>query len=439
MEKKEISIKELFNVLWARKYLILIFAGAFFIVSAAGSFIYDKTSSQVSTIVTLQWNGSGSGEHPDGTRFDYNEVIQPYIISNALDQIDNTDLDSGGVREEITITPILPNNVQALLIIAIENGEDTSFFATDFKLTIDNGRLDISVDEGADLLNAVIDQFRIEFERKFIQQVSVLDFTDTDFDDFDYIDSFTILDTQVALIESIMNLRIEQDPGFVSSTTGISFSDILVRTNLLKQLELVQIESRTNTYLLTKDSDYLITKLSYDIVQMQLDLDKATSNQTSTQALIDNYAGSVTTILIPGMDASQVLEIDTYYNILIENLIEIQYTISELEQDIIYNQIQIDKLEGNDPTFILTVEKRAEEIAKVEAAIDSADAALELIVSDSNTLLVEYNAYITSNIVKPLMTPQYESNVSVALISLVGLVIGAGIGTVVVLFKHDWK
>ena len=65
--------------------------------------------------------------------------------------------------------------------------------------------------------------------------------------------------------------------------------------------------------------------------------------------------------------------------------------------------------------------------------------AVESIVSDANILLKEYNEYLTSNIIKPLLAPEYQSSVSVLMISAIGLVLGAGIGTVVVLFKHDWN
>ena len=439
MEEREISIKELVQIVWKGKFLILIAAGILFVLALAGGLIYDRSNSQVSTIVTIQWSGVTKGEYPDGTRFDYNIAIEPYVITLALEEEGITHLTTNDIREAVDMVPIVPGDVVSLIQTALEEGEQISYYPTDYKIIMDNGNLDLTVDEGRDLLNELIVQFREDFERKFIQQTIILDFTEAEFNDYDYVDIYSILSTQITLIDNAMNNRVGLDPGFVSTTLGIGFGDILVRTSLVRQLELDQIDSRTTTYLLTKDKEYLITNYTYQIDLKQLELDKALINVVDAQTMVDDYTGSVNTIIIPGMDPTQVLEIDTYYNILLGSLVTLNLLVSELTNDISYFELQIDRLEGVDPSFDFTPTKIAEEIAKVESSITSADATLEDIVSDANTLLVEYNAFTTSNIIKPLMTPAYESSVSVLMISAVGLVLGAGIGTVVVLFKHDWE
>ncbi|KFZ27393.1 MAG: hypothetical protein KQ78_00305 [Candidatus Izimaplasma bacterium HR2] len=437
MEEREISIKELINVIWRGKVTIVMLASAFLFIGAVTSFVYDKTNSQVSTVLTLQWNGVTRGEYPDGTRFDYNTAIESYVISMALEAEGIEGLTTNDVREAIDMVPIVPSDISSVILTALEEGEQISYYPTDYKIVVDNGALDLSVQEATDFLNELIDQMRFDFEKKYIQQSVILDFTDADFDEYDYIEVYSILNTQITLIDNAMNNRVGIDPGFVSPTLGIGFADILVRTSLVRQIDLSQISSRTNTYLLTKDVDYLITNYTYQIDVKQLDLNKALVNVADAQLMVDNYAGSVNTIIIPGMDTN--LEIDTYYNTLINNLVILQKQVSDLSTDIDYYELQIDRLSGDDPNFDISIEKLAEEIAKVEASILNADTALEGIISDSNTLLIEYNVYTTSNIIKPLMAPQYESSISVVMYTGIGLIVGAGIGAVVVLFKHEWE
>lgn len=439
MEEREISLKELFDVVWNGKFIIAIAAVALLVIGAVGAYVKDQFSSSVATIITLQWDGIGSGEYPDGTRFDYTETIQPYVITNALEEAGITSITSTDIRNAISITPIVPGNVAAMIQQSLENGEQISYFSSDYRIVLDNGALKLSVEEGRDLLNNLIDQFRNDFERKYIQNTSVLNFTNSDFTSYDYVDSYLILNTQIQLIDSAMEMKLEADPGFVSPTLGFGFSDILVRTSLLKQLDLEQISSRTSSYLLTKDVEYLKTKYSYTIEIKQLELDKALSKAANAQLLVDNYSGSVNTILIPGMDPSTILEINAYYDTLLGNLVTVQNEISILEEDIAYLEKQINRLEGNDPLFVVTPQKQAEEIVKVEAAITNAANELSGIVQDANTLLTEYNTYITSTIIKPLMAPQYESSVNMLLISAISFVVGAGLGTIYVLFKHDWE
>lgn len=439
MEEREISIKELVKVIWNGKFMIIILAASFLFIGAVGAFVMDKTSSQVSTILTVQWSGVTDGEYPDGTRFDYNTAIEPYVITLAMEEQGITGLDTNDVREAIELLPIVPSNIRSLIQTALEEGEQISYYPTDFKIVLDNGKIDLSVDEGRDFINELIEQYRIDFERKYIQQSVILDFTDVDFTEYDYVDIHRILETQITLIDNAMNNRVVLDPGFVSTSLGIGFADILVRTSLVSQLELAQISSRTTTYLLTKDVDYLITNYTYRIDLKQLELDKANTNVIDAKALVapGAYLGSTQSIVIPGVDSP--IEIDTYYDTLISNLVSLQKEVSELENDIIYLGEQITKLEAIDPLDTVAVAKRAAEVAKVESSISSADIALDSIITDSNILLVEYNAYTTSNIIKPLMAPGYESSVSVLMYAGIGLIIGAGIGAVVVLFKHDWE
>ena len=437
MEEREISIKELIDVIWKGKFMILILAVAFFLVGIVGSVIMENRSSEVSTVLSLQWQGVIEGEYPDGTRFDYNTAIEAYVITLALEAQGIETLTTNDVRGAMNIVPIVPNNMAIAIQNALEDGEQIAFYPTDYKIIINNNALDLTVDETSDLIIEIIDQFRIDFEKRYIQTSVILDFTNEDFDDYDYVDIHNIFETQISIIESAMNDRVELDPGYISPTLGIGFSNILVRTDLVNQLELSQISSRTNTYLLTKDVEYLITNYTFKIDQKQLELDKALVNVVDAQTMIDNYTGSVNTIIIPGLETD--FEVDTYYNVLIDNLVLLQREISELENDIIYIETQIVRLNGEDPNYIISDEKTEEEIEKVEEFILSAKGKLSDIVSDSNIMLSEYYTYTTSDVIKPLMSPQYESSVSKLMYAGIGLIIGAGIGTVVVLFKHDWE
>ena len=276
MEEREIRLKELFDVIWKGKWIIAVAAIAAFVIAAAGSFIYDGTKSKVVTIVTMQWDGVGEGEYPDGSRFDYANAIEATAITFAVDA-QGLSLTTNEVRNAMTLSPIVPNDVLVAIQSAIENGEELSYFPTDYRFTLDNGKLGISVQEASELINEIINQFKADFERKFIYQMSVLDFTATDFDEYDFLDIYDILDTQVKAINSLMEPRSEFD--FYSPTLGLTFNDILVRTEIVERIELTQVITRTNNYLLTKDKAYLVTNYQYKIEQAKLAVDKAIAKE----------------------------------------------------------------------------------------------------------------------------------------------------------------
>ena len=163
MEEREISIKELINVIWRGKVTIVMLASAFLFIGAVTSFVYDKTNSQVSTILSLQWNGVTRGEYPDGTRFDYNTTIEAYVITMALEAEGIEGLTANNIRNATDMIPIVPGSVTSVIQTALEGGEQISYYPTDYKIVLDNGALDLTVQEATDFLNELIDQFRLDF------------------------------------------------------------------------------------------------------------------------------------------------------------------------------------------------------------------------------------------------------------------------------------
>lgn len=432
----EISIKELIEVIWKKKIFIAIVTASVFVLTVIGSLIYDNSTTNMVVYVNVEWDGIEVGEYPNGNTFDYTQAISPEVITLAIEEM-GLDLNSSDIREATDVVPIIPSDVSVLLQNALQDGEQMYYFATNYKIVLDYNKLGISSNIADDLLITLIENFENDFESNYVFSEQVIDFTDTDISEYDYVDAYTILESQVEILEEMMNEKYIENPEFTSNTVNQGFSEILVRTDLVNTVKIQEIKSRVTTYLLSKDPDYLITKYYYLIEEDTLSLNKALLKETDLQTLVDNYSGSVTTIIIPG--ANDVLEIDTYYEILLENLIGVQTEIAELQEDINYHQMLIDRLDGTSSEFNISPEKRAEEIARVEDLIDESNVELGEIIEDANLMLKDYQDYKISDIINPLTTPQSVSNVSVLLYGVVSLVVGLGIGTVVVLFKHDWK
>lgn len=436
MEEREISLKELFSVVWKKKYIIGLVTIIGLVVFGLGGFVYNLGQERTVSYISLQWDGIGKGEYPNGERFDYTEAVEPYVIQAAIDA-QGLDLNVQEVREQIVLSPVLPDDIQSIIATALEEGEQITYFATDYKVILNHKELGLTESEARSLIEQIIIEFREDFNKKFISQSVVLDYTGEDFDDLEYVDIAKILDSQVGLIRSKMAAGLADDPNF-QSVTGITFNDVIVRTDLVQVVELNQIKSRTTAYLLAKDPEYLAVSYQYTIELKQLELDKELQNEGDAEAAVLAYEGNVITqIVIPGVDGAY--EFDTYYDTLIANLLSVQSRISELENDIAYYQLQIDRLNGSVPLGF-TTQKQAEEALVVESFIDSADQKLSVIVNDANELLVEYNNYLTSNTIKPLMTPVVEVlGMSTLIIGAIGAILSGGIATLVVLFKHDWN
>ena len=168
--EKEISLQELFKVLWKGKFVILLTLFSVLIVTFIGIKIYSTKKSQVSTVVTLQWEGINDGQYPDGGAFNYKHLIDPYIIIETLEQVSLTKINNNDLRNAIVITPLIPDNIVATIEKAIKEGKNYDYYPTHYKITISNGALNISVSEAQSLLNEMIEQFRCRFNKKYVNQ-----------------------------------------------------------------------------------------------------------------------------------------------------------------------------------------------------------------------------------------------------------------------------
>ncbi len=426
-EDPGISLKEIFTVVWNWKWVLIIITFIGLFVSVFAGYLVNKSDVQVATVIELQWNGINLGEYPDGQRFDYGGVFDGPVYGNVIEQM-ALDMSVDELKSSIKLTPIVPNNIQEIIINSLEKGVDYTYYPTSFTMTMDFSALNITETKAKNILTALVDGLRTEFERKYVQRTVILDFTEVSLDEYDYIEAYEILNSQVTLINNAISNVMPGANEFVSSTLGISFNDILVRTSVLRTIELNNMESRINNYLLSKDKDLLITIYQYRVEQYELSLAKEEDIETGLQTLIDNYVGSTSTIIIPGLDSGYNLDTDPYLNTLYANLVSTKTKIAEYEQDIIYYNLRIDRLEGNDPLFVVTPEKEAAEIANVEASIDGASVVLSNIVEDVDVLLTEYNLFVTRGLVKTLMPPQLVAGTSIVLYGAIGIILGGIIG-----------
>ena len=141
----------------------------------------------------------------------------------------------------------------------------------------------------------------------------------------------------------------EGNEHYVSNDLKIGFNDILIRCNLLCATTLKRISSRIDTYYLAKDTEYLISQYGYEISRLKTELVKAKALETNLSDLIANYDGNTQTIILPGGDPAQVIEIDTYYNQLMDSLLNQQRLIIDLESEIGRYEKLVQRYKGEDP------------------------------------------------------------------------------------------
>ncbi len=439
IEDEGISLIDLFLIVWRKKFLIAFLSFLGLVLGGAVAIVMNGNNETLATIVEYQWDGINEGEYPNGARFEATNAFTVTVYLNAIEAA-GVELTSNEVREQLTIRPIVPNNILNAIQQAIENGEELTYFPTAFKYSLNAGQLGINEAQARTLLNALIDGFREDFEAKYIQQAVVLNYALTNLDTYDYSEVARIYGTQLELIESAIEQVLPEANTFVSTELGLSFNDVLVELDLVRTVDLNNMNALINTFLLTKNIDRAITRLEYNNEIKELELAKETQVLTNLQAAITSYPGSEQTIVIPGLDGT--IETTTYLEVLYTQLLVSQRTIAELEQDIAFNESRIVLYEaqrdnnGNSPA---AQEALAELTEENTGLLDTTNTIINTLVTNTNTLLEEYNLIVVRNIATNLTSPTVEEGSNTLLFAAIGLVLGGIISLGVVFVDHTMK
>jgi len=436
-EMDEISIKELIETVWHYKWFIIVITVFFALGAYVTGQVVESQETRVETIVSLEWNGLVDGTYPDGDRFIYNNMFESYVLGDALQEASLDDITTTDFRSHLSIQPIIPNNVVQLIEQGIERGEQITYYATEYKLAVDVGALDITVEQAKMLLEYLIEEFTVDFENKYIQKAVVLQYTDVDLSSYDYEETYQVLVNQTDLLESVTNTALENGSNFTSNSLQIGFDDLLSRLQLVRDVELDNIQTRVNNYMLTKEIDFLITRYEYMIEEYSLELAKMIDFETVLTEDITNYTGNETIVIIPGIDDEY--SVDPYINQLYQELVDTQRSITVLENDVIYYENKITDLQMLEQSNNVTSEEYQRQISLVESSIVSASANIDDIASDLDTMLEEYNAHITRNTVLLLTSPQVVSDTNVLLYTAIGTVLGGMVSLFVVFLRETLK
>ena len=439
VEDEGISLIDLFLIVWRKKFLIIALSFLGLVLGGAFAFVMNNNNETLATIVEYQWDGINEGEYPNGARFEASNAFTVTVYLDAIEEA-GVELTSNEVREQLTIRPIVPNNVLNAIQQAIENGEELTYFPTAFKYSINAGQLGISEAQASTLLNALIDGFREDFEAKYIQQAVVLNYALTNLNTYDYSEVARIYGTQLELIESAIERVLPEANTFISTELGLSFNDILVELDLVRTVDLNNMNALVNTFLLTKNIDRAITRLEYDNEIKELELAKETQVLTNLQEAIVSYPGSEQTIVIPGLDG--IIETTTYLEVLYTELLESQRTIAELEQDIAFNESRIVLYEAqrdNNQNNLAAQAALNELTEENTGLLDTTNTIINVLVTNTNTLIEEYNLIVVRNIAINLTSPTVEEGSNTLLFAAIGLVLGGMVSLGVVFIDHTMK
>lgn len=430
-----ISIWDIFKYIFKWKFFII---GAV-IVSILLSYVYVNSNQTYSAAAVIQLNNEciKSGNAPDGTRYDYNEIVSPNVMTDVIEELGlSKTVDS--LRTRITITPIIPDTETEIKESMEKEGEKYEYFPNTFQLGY-NGRGGESASYVRDILEAVVDNYIEFYTEKYGQLVSINDIAfDAQMGNYDYIEMADMLSDNVDDIIVTLDNYYEKDSSFRSTTTGLNFSDIVKEYKYLEEFVIPEIYSDIYRGQITKDKELLIKTYTQKKEQYLIEKNTFLNAAEMAKTRMDSFATANKNV--PNAynktteDNNDDLEIinevhdeinpnntSTTYDTLINDYVD-----KSAEAN--HRQVEAERCDEIIAKFTAETDKFIDVEAiksRVEREITSAQKKMTELAKTTNETINDYNEYSSTENVSSLTGVNYYANLTFSIYALIAVVGGA--------------
>lgn len=352
-----------------KKYLFLwIVIAAFLgmlVVSCVILFNKNVSTSNITALVSFNYDGIASGLDPDGNEFDVNKIKSPNIIEDALTNSDESLSYVEKVRRNISIKGIIPNEALDKISLyqsvyskggtaaldAVNSLLEIGYYPSYYIITFDYNAAGIDLDKGKKILDGILNSYQeyffktYSFNKALGNAVVAVDYTEYDYPAA--VDVFNSTLDDLSLY--IQKLDKSDDTNFRSQTTGYSFNDLLSSINTVKSADLDSLSSYITINNVTNDRDQLIVFYQYKIEEMGRELKVYESQLQSITNSIDEYEKDTLLVFGSGTENSDTTytQASEKYDQLIEEKLEVQDSVSRCKQRVSYFTNRLNALKEN--------------------------------------------------------------------------------------------
>ena len=262
----EIDLREIFSVLWRRKWLIFGVVVASVVLAYGWSMLH--STSYTKSMMQLNFSGIDKHLYPDGTQFETHDIISQDILNVAADAIENTghrELYLKNPRSFIFVEPVIPIEVKEKIKAMERNKQTYVYLPSQFTVSFIQPRNGVFThEEKKQVLLAINKAFEAKFADEYVnKKLLAVNLTPDILDTYDYIEVVDIFESYIDTYSAYVNDMIKNAGLYRSPESGVSFVDILSSLDNIKKMDLHEIESILKISLETKHKDALIKKYQY--------------------------------------------------------------------------------------------------------------------------------------------------------------------------------
>ena len=423
---------------WPLIALMSFCAGVFFMRYATSNQSYTAQS-----IIKYNYSNAEDGKTPSGEDLDVSEIFSSTVVKEAIENLGLT-VNVDTIRSGGTVTGIVPDDVTKTQEAKIDKGEDVEkYHSTEYivKLSVSS---DYSTEYVRTMLDEILSCYFANFGEKYVDYSTIPNNAAAlDGQGYDYIEQAEILNNTVAQITANLGNCQAAHPEFVSSTTGLSLSDLLDEYNYVSDVEIPYLFSEILGGKLTQNREVLLKKYQERYNTYVMDSDVDSEKVAAVLEVIQSYgnknkdgslyyqrgARSGTEDDTGGFVLSDVYEEDTnidrttVYDNLISDYVTILNRQSNNVIDAAYCQYIIGVFQDAADSTDVSSENQAFSQQSVEQEIDALQSQLNSLYESLSITMKEYNEYCGAVNLGVLASTTVSEKINVKLYILLGVAV----------------
>ena len=423
---------------WPLIALMSFCAGVFFMRYATSNQSYTAQS-----IIKYNYSKAEDGKTPSGEDLDVSEIFSSTVVKEAIENLGLT-VNVDTIRSGGTVTGIVPDDVTKTQEAKIDKGEDVEkYHSTEYivKLSVSS---DYSTEYVRTMLDEILSCYFANFGEKYVDYSTIPNNAAAlDGQGYDYIEQAEILNNTVAQITANLGNCQAAHPEFVSSTTGLSLSDLLDEYNYVSDVEIPYLFSEILGGKLTQNREVLLKKYQERYNTYVMDGDVDSEKVAAVLEVIQSYgnknkdgslyyqrgARSGTEDDTGGFVLSDVYEEDTnidrttVYDNLISDYVTILNRQSNNVIDAAYCQYIIGVFQDAADSTDVSSENKAFSQQSVEQEIDALQSQLNSLYESLSITMKEYNEYCGAVNLGVLASTTVSEKINVKLYILLGVAV----------------
>ena len=423
---------------WPLIALMSFCAGVFFMRYATSNQSYTAQS-----IIKYNYSKAEDGKTPSGEDLDVSEIFSSTVVKEAIENLGLT-VNVDTIRSGGTVTGIVPDDVTKTQEAKIDKGEDVEeYHSTEYivKLSVSS---EYSTEYVRTMLDEILSCYFANFGEKYVDYSTIPNNAAAlDGQGYDYIEQAEILNDTVAQITENLGNCQAAHPEFVSSTTGLSLSDLLDEYNYVSDVEIPYLFSEILGGKLTQNREVLLKKYQERYNTYVMDGDVDSEKVAAVLEVIQSYgnknkdgslyyqrgARSGTEDDTGGFVLSDVYEEDTnidrttVYDNLISDYVTILNRQSNNVIDAAYCQYIINVFQGASDSSDVSDENQAFTDQAVEQEIAALQGRLNTLYETLSLTMTEYNEYCGAVNLGVLASTTVSEKINVKLYILLGVAV----------------